>query len=172
MAAAVPVTRVDLSATDLRRLSKKQKNPLIVRRMLAIALVLEGVDRQSAAEACGMDRQTLRDWVHRYNTEGIAGLRERRTTGNKSPLGPEAKQALAARFGIHVHERTVGKYLTALGYRRLSVRPQHPDADPEAQEAFKKTSPKLWAKRSRRRPKASPSKSGSKTRRGSASRAP
>lgn len=199
MSGAVPVTRVDLSAQELRRLSKKQKNPLIVRRMLAIALVLEGVDRHSAATACGMDRQTLRDWVHRYNAEGIAGLRERRTTGNKSPLGPEAKQALAAlveagpdpavngvvrwrrvdlqaelaaRFAIHVHERTVGKYLTALGYRRLSVRPQHPDADPEAQEAFKKTSPKPWARRSRRRPKESPSKSGSRMRRGSASRAP
>jgi transposase len=35
--------------------------------MLAIALVLEGVGRQ-----------TLRDWVHHYNAEGIAGLRERR----------------------------------------------------------------------------------------------
>jgi transposase len=199
MSGAVPVTRIDLSAADLRGLAKKEKNPLIVRRMLAIALVLEGVDRRSAATACGMDRQTLRDWVHRYNAEGIAGLRERRTTGNKSPLGPEAKQALAAlveagpdpavnkvvrwrrvdlqeelaaRFGIHVHERTVGKYLAALGYRRLSVRPQHPDADPQAQEAFKKTSPQPWAKRSRRKPMASLSKSGSRMRRGSASKAP
>ena len=40
--------------------------------MLAIALVLEGVDRKTAAETCGMDRQSLRDWVHRYNAEGLA----------------------------------------------------------------------------------------------------
>jgi putative transposase len=198
MSGAVRITRLDLSAADLRRLSKKEKNPLIVRRMLAIALVLEGWDRASAAQACGMDRQTLRDWVHHYNAEGIAGLRERRSSGHKSPLGPVEKQALAAlveagpdpqvhrivrwrrvdlqkelkaRFGIAVHERTVGKYLASLGYRRLSVRPQHPDADPQTQEAFKKTSPKGSVRRSQRRPSASRSKSGFRTKPGSASKA-
>ena len=45
--------------------------------MLALALVLEGSDRTTAANTCGMDRQTLRDWVHRYNQEGLAGLRNR-----------------------------------------------------------------------------------------------
>ena len=47
---------------------------------------------------------------------------------------------IASAFGVEVHERTVGTYLAALGYRRLSVRPQHPKSDPQAQEAFKKTS--------------------------------
>jgi len=42
--------------------------------MLAIALVLDGWSREAAAEACAMDRQTLRDWVHRYNAEGLDGL--------------------------------------------------------------------------------------------------
>jgi transposase len=199
MSGAVRITRLDLSAADLRRFSKKQKNPLIVLRMLAIALVLEGVDRQTAARACGMDRQTLRDWVHHYNAEGVVGLRERRTSGNKSPLGATEKQALAAlveagpdpavhrvvrwrrvdlqkelktRFGVEVHERTVGKYLAALGYRRLSVRPQHPEADPQAQEAFKKTFPKSWSKHSRQQSVANPSKSGSRTKHGLASKAP
>jgi transposase len=49
---------------------------------------------------------------------------------------------IASAFGVELHERTVGKYLAALGYRRLSVRPRHPKSDPEAQEAFKKTLPK------------------------------
>ena len=195
---SVKITRLDLSVVELRRLAKREKSPLIVRRMLAIALVLEGSDRRSAAEACGMDRQTLRDWVHRYNAEGLAGLRERRTSGHKSPLGDKGRQALVAlletgpdpavhgvvrwrrvdlqkvlkeQYSIEVHERTVGKYLEALGYRRLSVRPQHPDADPEEQEAFKKTSPKSWAKRSRQRHRESPLKSGSRTRLASASKA-
>lgn len=198
MSGAIRVTRVDLSVEQLRKQAKKEKNPLIVRRMLAIALVLEGLDRRSAAEACGMDRQTLRDWVHHYNAEGLAGLRERRTGGRKSPLGDVERQALAAlveagpdpavhgvvrwrrvdlqkvlkeRLGVEVHERTVGKYLTALGYRRLSVRPQHPDADPEAQEAFKKTSAKSWRKPSRQRQAESPSKSGSRMKPASASKA-
>jgi len=139
----------------------------VARRMLAIALVLEGADRKSAAETCGMDRQTLRDWAHRYNAEGLAGLENRGGGGRKPRLTPAQKAKLAAwveagpdperdgvvrwrcadlkrridaEFGVQLHVRTVGKHLTALGFRRLSVRPQHPKADPAAQEAFKKTS--------------------------------
>ena len=199
MSGAIGITRLDLRVSDLRKLAKRQKNALIVRRMLAIALVLEGSNRVSAAEACGMDRQTLCDWVHRYNAEGVTGLRERRSNGNKSPLGEKERQALMElleagpdpavhgvvrwrrvdlqavlkqQFGIEVHERTVGKYLAGLGYRRLSVRPQHPDADPAEQEAFKKTSPRSWAKPSHKQPRQSPSKSGSKMRPASANKAP
>ena len=63
---AVAVTRMDLSARELRAASSKTRDAKTARRMLAIALVLEGMDRKTAAESCGMDRQTLRDWVHRY----------------------------------------------------------------------------------------------------------
>jgi transposase len=135
--------------------------------MLAVALVLEGADRTTAAETCGMDRQTLRDWVHRYNAEGPAGLSNRRGQPQRRRLdagqvaelvawveaGPDPvrdgvvrwrrqdlRRRLAERFGVELHERTVGKYLAMLGYRRLSVRPRHPKADPEAQAVFKKTS--------------------------------
>lgn len=111
--------------------------------------------------------QTLRDWVHRYNAEGLAGLSDRRK-GVRVPrlvpaqmadlaawveAGPDPEKdgvvrwrrqdlqrRIAEAFGVEVHERTVGKYLAALGYRRLSVRPQHPRTDPGAQETFKKTS--------------------------------
>jgi transposase len=116
-----------------------------------------------------MDRQTLRDWMHRYNAEGLAGLSNRRGAAPARRLdprqvaelvswleaGPDRKEdgvvrwrrqdlrrRIAARFGVELHERTVGKYLASLGYRRLSVRPHHPKADPEAQAAFKKTLPR------------------------------
>lgn len=198
MSGAVKITRLDMSAAEVRDAAKRMRNPLVMRRGLAIALVLDGRDRKSAAEACGMDRQTLRDWVHRYNAEGLEGLRERRHNNHESPLTPEVieafrslveqgpdpsvhgvvrwrrvdlKRELEARFGITVHERTVGGYLAKLGYRRLSVRPQHPDANPEEQEAFKKTSPKRSTRRSPKRRAASLSKSGSRMKRGSASRA-
>ena len=59
---AVAITRTDLSARELRVAAAKAKDARAARRMLAIALVLEGVDRKTAAESCGMDRQTLRDW--------------------------------------------------------------------------------------------------------------
>jgi transposase len=166
---AVEVTRKDLTPAELRAAASRTKDARAARRMLAIALVLEGADRQTAAETCGMDRQTLRDWVHRYNAEGLAGLSNRRAPGRRPRLTPAQKAELAAwveagpdpkldgvvrwrrkdlkariavRFGVEMHERTVGKKLAELGYRRLSVRPRHPKADPEAQEAFKKTSAK------------------------------
>ena len=73
MAGAIAITRREMTAAELRAASGKAKSARAARRMLAIALVLEGVDRKTAAETCGMDRQTLRDWVHRYNAEGLAG---------------------------------------------------------------------------------------------------
>lgn len=166
---AVVITRTDLSARGLRAAAAKAKDAKAARRMLAIALVLEGVDRKTAAESCGMDRQTLRDWVHRYNAEGLEGLSDRRSAGPTPRLKPAQKAELArlvregpdpavdgvvrwrridlqrkieTRFGVTMHERTVGKQLAALGFRRLSVRPQHPKSNPEAQEVFKKTSPR------------------------------
>ena len=39
-------------------------------------MVLDGHPRQLAAQAGGMDRQTLRDWVCRYNARGMEGLRD------------------------------------------------------------------------------------------------
>ena len=108
-------------------------------------LVLEGVDRKTAAETCGMDRQTLRDWVHRYNAEGLAGLSNQRGGTRPRRLDPgqvaelvswleagpdpavdgvvrwrrqDLRRRIAERFEVELHERTVGKYLAALGYRR------------------------------------------------------
>ena len=49
---------------------------------------------------------------------------------------------IKALFGVEMHERTVGKQLATLGFRRLSVRPLHPKTDEGTQEAFKKTSRK------------------------------
>jgi transposase len=167
MAGAVEITRRDMTPAQLRVAAGRTKDGRVARRILAIALALEGVGRKTAAQSCGMDRQTLRDWVHRYNAEGLAGLANRGGSGCKPRLTAAQKEELAAwveagpdpetdgvvrwrcadlkrrieaEFRVQLHERTVGKHLTALGYRRLSVRPQHPKADPAAQEAFKKTS--------------------------------
>lgn len=195
--AGVVITRMDLSAGELRAAAKAAKTPAVVRRILALALVLEGEDRGTAAKTCGMDRQTLRDWVHRYNSDGVAGLANRRGAGRPPKLNAEQKEAfkqlvekgpdraedkvvrwrcvdlkrrLETQFNVEVHERTVGKFLNALGYRRLSVRPQHPKSDPEAQETFKKTSPNLSPKASPRTPSPNPSKSGFRTKLAWASR--
>ena len=150
---AIEITRQDLTSAELRAAAGKVKDSRAARRMLAIALVLEGADRTSAATTCGMDRQTLRDWVHRYNAEGLAGLANRRSPGASPLLIPEQKAELAALveagpdpqrdgvvrwrridlqariralFGVAMHERTVGKQLATLGFRRLQVAPAPP----------------------------------------------
>jgi transcriptional regulator with AAA-type ATPase domain len=75
---AIAITRKDLTSAALRRAAARSRDAQATRRMLALALVLAGVDRKTAAQTCGMDRQTLRDWVHRYNAEGLAGLSNHR----------------------------------------------------------------------------------------------
>ena len=198
MGAAVPITRLDLTAQELRKAASAEKDGAAARRILALALVLDGVDRETAAQTCGMDRQTLRDWVHRYNAEGLSGLGNRKPPGRGSKLTAQQRAALAElvetgpdparhgvvrwrridlrdelqrQFGIALHERSVGKVLAKLGYRRLSVRPRHPQADEEAQDAFKKTLPRPSRSGSPTMPSASRSKSGSRTRRALANRA-
>jgi transposase len=70
---AIEITRLGLSSADLRGAAARTRDAKAARRMLAIALVLDGRSRDEAARSCGMDRQTLRDWAHRHNEGGLAG---------------------------------------------------------------------------------------------------
>jgi transposase len=168
---AVAITRRDLSAGDLRREAARTQDAKAARRMLAIALVLEGRSREDAAESCGMDRQTLRDRAHRHDAEGLAGLADlprrngpppRLSPGQEAIVAEWAEQGpdlwrdgvvrwrcrdlrhrIAREFAVGLHERTVGKLLARLGFRRVSVRPQHPRSNPEARAAFRAGSP-VW----------------------------
>ena len=92
----VAVTRKEPGAGDLRGGARRCRDGAASRRMLALALVLEGSSREEAARHAGMDRQTLRDWVHRYDAEGLAGLRDRPRSGRRPRLTPEQEAELAA----------------------------------------------------------------------------
>src|ERR671912_2919187 len=92
----VAVMRKELGAVELRREAGRCRDARAARRMLALALVLEGSSRAEAARHAGMDRQTLRDWVHRYNAEGLAGLRDQSRPGPKPRLTPEQVAELEA----------------------------------------------------------------------------
>ena len=168
MARGIEVTRLDLSARELREHAGRSDSGRVACRSLAIALVLEGASRSAAAQACGMDRQTLRDWVHRYNAAGVDGLADAPRSGRPAALsdeqmrqlkelvlaGPDLaehgvvrwrcidlRSVIETRFQIVVHERTVGKLLRQMKLTRLQPGPYHPKKDAAAQEAFKKTSP-------------------------------
>ena len=83
--------RRDRTATVLRKLAKGESNARIARRILAIANALDGMSREEAAQAAGMDRQTLRDWVIRYNEDGLDGLADRPRDGRPPKLDAEEK---------------------------------------------------------------------------------
>ncbi len=166
MGQAITITNLAHSAADMRRLMSKQKDGSVVRRLMALSLILDGRSRSEAAQQSGMERQTLRDWVHRYNAEGLAGLCSRVGPG-PAPLlndtqmaalkelvvnGPDPERDKVVRwrcvdlrdtieqhFGVKVHKRTVAKWLRQLELTRLQPRPFHPKKDAVAQEAFKKT---------------------------------
>jgi hypothetical protein len=73
MGKPLAITRTEHSADELRASASKSRDGARVRRLLALAFILDGHTRTEAAERAGMDRQTLRDWVHRYNAEGSRG---------------------------------------------------------------------------------------------------
>jgi transposase len=169
MAAPIKITRVELDAAGLRRAARRATSVAAARRMLALALVMEGTSRTEAAQAAGMDRQTLCDWVHRYNQEGLAGLTDRHgDVGPKRLLSPKQEaevaawvrrgpdlaehgvvrwrradlaRAIEATFGVVLAERSISNVLRRLGFRRLVARPRHPGHDAAAQASFKATSP-------------------------------
>src|SRR3712207_9324310 len=94
MPAAISV-RTDFSASELRRLAAATKHANQSRRLLSIAAVLDGMNRSEAARIGGMDRQTLRDWVHRFNERGPDGLKDSWSRGNPPRLSPEQQAELA-----------------------------------------------------------------------------
>jgi transposase len=114
-----------------------------------------------------MDRQTLRDWVHRYNEASIEGLISRPAPGAAPKLSPaqmadlrelviagpdpalhqvvrwrclDLRAEVTRRFAVTVPERTIGKWLRKLELTRLQPRPFHPKKDEVAQQEYKKTS--------------------------------
>src|SRR3974390_3561182 len=90
------VLRTDYTAEQLRKLAVQAKDASQARRLLAIAALLEGKNRAEAAKIGGMDRQTLRDWVHRFNADGPEALCNRKAPGAPPKLSAEQKQELKA----------------------------------------------------------------------------
>ena len=174
MVAAIGL-REDFGAAELRRLAGKTHDAKQARRLLALAAVYDGRSRAEAGCIGGMDRQTLRDWVHRFNEEGPAGLLNAKPSGRPPKLSAEQKQELAQivkagpdpakdgvvrwrcvdlrrvlneRFGVDLDEVSIGRVLKELGFAHVSARPKHPAQDAEAIETFKKTSRRVSVRRS------------------------
>ena len=159
--------RDDYDGASLRTLARHCGDNRQSCRLLAIASIYAGMNRADAARVGGMDRQTLRDWVIRFNEAGPQGLKDRWAARPRRlsaeqlkafavivETGPDLdvdgvvrwrridlQRVIEERFGVIYHERTVGKLLAALGFSHISARPRHPAQDAAAIASFKKTSP-------------------------------
>jgi len=167
MPASIPL-RSDFDAPRVRNLARRCCDAKQSRRLLSLAAVYDGMSRMEAARIGGMDRQTLRDWVHRFNDEGPDGLTNRKAPGRVRYLndaemkalgeivetGPDPavdgvvrwrridlKQVIEERFGVVYSERAISDLLAELGFSHMSARPRHPKQDERIIKAFKKTSP-------------------------------
>jgi len=157
--------REDRSPAELRRLARREADGRVAARLYAIANALDRTSRAEAARLAGMERQALRDAVLRYNTEDLAGLRDRPkgrpqrrlTEGEEAALaavilrGPEPKRDgccawtrgdlcrwMAAHFGKSYHPSSMTRVLRRMGFSRQKARPAHPKRDAKAQERFEK----------------------------------
>jgi transposase len=158
--------RADYTAGEVRRLAKRVKDVAQARRLLAIAAVLDGASRTEAAKIGGMDRQTLRDWVIRFNDQGPDGLINIPSPGVPPKLDATHRAFLARiveegpipaihgvvrwracdlimrlyeEFALAVSDDTIYRALKDLGFSHVSARPKAYKQDPDAIAAFKKT---------------------------------
>ncbi len=163
--------REDFDAAQARSHASRCDDGNQARRLLSIAAIYDGMSRADAAQIGGMDRQTLRDWVHRFNEEGPAGLLDHKAPGASPKLtvsqlaelaavvdtGPDPvstgivrwrrmdlKRWIEEQFGVVYHDRSVSRLLDQLGFSHISARPRHPGQDEAVLEDFKKTSPARW----------------------------
>ena len=165
--------RSDFSGDDLRALARSSGDAKQARRLLALSLIYDGASRSEATWHGGVDLQTVRDWVLRFNAEGPDGLVDRKSPGTPPRLNTEQRAALVrvveegstpyldgvvrwrlcdlvswvhGEFAISLDQSTVRRMLRDMSYRKLKARPRHHAQDPEAMSAFKKTSRPEWRK--------------------------
>ncbi len=153
------------TARELRRLAKKEPRRRTAMRMLALANAMDGMSRAEAARAAGIERQSLRDAVVRFNAEGLAGLVDRPhghrpevlNDGEQAILlnrvfrGPDPERGepsswtlpdlcrfIEARFGKTMCPQSMSRVVRRLGLSQQKARPVHPKHDARAAEAFVK----------------------------------
>lgn len=180
---------------QLAELIRAESRARVARRLSAVRLALLGHTAPEIAQQVLLSERQVRTWVARYNGGAAEALVDRPGRGRKKPLtddqerrltarlntgptetdgvctlrGEDVRRILEAEFGVVRCLQAVYDLLHRLGFECLRPRPRHPRADPKAADAFKKRSPN-GSPRSKRPIPNSASKSGSRTRRGSARR--
>src|ERR1039457_5708449 len=157
--------KTDYSSAEVCGLAERTKDAAQARRLLADAVIHDGASREEAAKTGGMDRQTLRDWVIRFNEQRPDGLINIPSPGAPAKLDEEHKAFLARivdegptpaihgvarwracdlimrlyeEFALSVSDDTIYRAMKKLGFSHVSARPKAYKQDAEAMDAFKK----------------------------------
>ena len=153
---------------ELRTLFRSEKNAKLSQRIQGVYLASQGITCSEIMAITGAARRTIQQWVHRYNQQGIAGLKDKPRPGTPTKLprnkelkfikrleagpqkadgvsvlnGPVIRRLLEREFGVLYSVPGLYDLLHRLGYSCLCPRPQHENSDPLLQAEFKKTSRK------------------------------
>lgn len=183
---------------DLQRLCKREKRARNHVRLRAVILAIEGHDAPTIARALGVARRSVQTWIERFNQGGAAALPDRPRSGQPRILtpaqeeevcrwldeslargpadgepilrGPQIRQRIQEHFGARMSLSGAYALLHRLGYEPLRPRPRHPKSDADTQQGFKQSAPLLSSDAAVKSRRGS-SKSGSKMRPASGSRA-
>lgn len=160
-----------LNQYDFNHLLRREGNPRERRRYLAFAHLQEGKNFTEAAAMVKIKLRTLMNWVQKFRKKGIEGLQDQLGRGAKPHLPNELLEAfrqsvlelqanrkggrikgqdilklMEEKFGVHPSRSSVYGTLKRADLVWITGRSQHPKANMEAQEAFKKTSGKKYEK--------------------------
>jgi transposase len=181
---------------ELGRRVGSEKNAKQRDRYRAAALAIDGRETQAIAELLGRSRRFVQRWAYAYRDGGIAAITVKKQSGRPPKLTLEQEKQLAERLEagprqddgvctlrgkdiVNILKSEFGKPYTLsgvydllhrLGFSSLSPRPRHRKNDPAAMQQFKIDAP-LLSRTSASFTRTKLSKSGARTKPGSASRA-
>ncbi len=155
---------------ELQTLYRTEKIARLAQRIHGVYLASKGLTCPQIMNITGAARRTIQQWVHKYNKQGIAGLKDKPRPGTPTKLprkkelkfqrrieagptkadgvsvlnGPVIRRILEHEFGVLYSRQGLYDLLHRLGYSCLCPRPQHEKANQQLQANFKKTSPRRW----------------------------
>ncbi|WP_221091377.1 winged helix-turn-helix domain-containing protein [Deinococcus aquaedulcis] len=163
------------TAADFWQIYRRSTCAVERRRSHLLAFLAEGKSAAEALKLTGYSYQGADKIIDAYHVQGLSGLKDQRHQNRGAPtLLSDAELLLLAQTiradtasggvwnGRRVQgwmKQTLGKtlhlsrcyeFLDAVGYSRQVPRPRHIEADPIAQEAFKKKASPRWSKQLKR----------------------
>lgn len=182
---------------QLRQRTRQEREAKQRDRYRAVLLALDGHRTERIMHMLARSKNFVQRWVYAYRDSGLEAVRPKRQSGRPPKLsasqepsfkervlsGPteadgvctlhaqDVRRILEEEFGVHYTLAGVYDLMHRLGLSCLAPRPRHRKNDPEQMQAWLEETPFLSSELAKNTA-TSASKSGSRTRPGSASKGP